>query len=230
VISLGLLLLLARRLQIVYWRSVFTIRVRLETIRVLMAGKLAVYISYARYEMLADMQTKRWYPSVVTIASGEAIIVSGSLQNLNFENLDNTNNPTYEYYPARNALPPKVLPSLDKMFPFNLYPAVYQLAHGPVMIFTANTTDLLDTASDSLLPAKIPDILMKDKMPWIYPYTPTSVMLPLTKENGYTSSIMVCGGTRTKDLKADERCIGIDFASESPEWRELTSDPMPSIY
>lgn len=181
-----------------------------------------------KYELLPDMSTKRWYPSVITLASGDGMIVSGSTMNLDFEKLEGANNPTYEYYPARGA--PKILDSLDKMFPYNLYPTVFQLAHGPVMIFTAKMTDLLDAASDSLLPVKIPMIELPDKQPWIYPYTPTSVMMPLTKANGYTSRIMVCGGSRIAEKAADERCIGINFGDSAPEWKELVSDPMPGMF
>ena len=140
--------------------------------------------------------------------------------------LSETNNPTYEYYPRRGE--PKILDSLDWAFPYNLYPAVYQLAHGPVLIFTSNRTDLLDSQSDTLIDQTYPikDILLNDKLPWLYPHTPTSVMMPLTKANKYTSHLMACGGSRKKDLKADERCIAINFADENPQWAE-TQDPMP---
>ena len=37
---------------------------------------------FGKFENLLDMTTARWYPSVVTLGSGENIVVSGSLRNL----------------------------------------------------------------------------------------------------------------------------------------------------
>ena len=160
---------------------------------------------------------------MTTLSTGDTIIVSGSLKNLDFTNLVNTNNPTYEYYPTRPGVWPKTLNILNKHFPFNLYPAVFQLSNGKVMMFVSNSTALLDPITDTVDETSIPDILLPDKFPWIYPYTPTSVMLPLTKKNNYASHIMICGGSRIENIKADERCIDINFAEPNPQWKQIES-------
>ena len=70
---------------------------------------------------LPDMNIERWYPTVVTTKNGNAIIFSGTLKNLDFDNLGESNNPTYEYWPAKEGPWPRVLDILNWAFPHNTY-------------------------------------------------------------------------------------------------------------
>ncbi|KAJ3288016.1 hypothetical protein HK104_008359 [Borealophlyctis nickersoniae] len=55
------------------------------------------------WSQAADMPVQRWYPTVVTLKDGSAMIISGWLKNLDMDHVENNNNPTYEYYPPRGA-------------------------------------------------------------------------------------------------------------------------------
>ncbi|KAJ3087121.1 hypothetical protein HK102_011774 [Quaeritorhiza haematococci] len=175
-----------------------------------------------------DMNNERWYPTVTTLADGSAIIVSGSRWALSFEDKDlNYSNPTYEYWPMKNTTGapwPRKLEVLEWAWPWNLYPMVFQLPDNNVLMFVANRTVILNPTDDTVT-ENIPQILLPDKAPWIYPNTPTSFMLPLTAENNYRAELMICGGTHV-NLEADKRCIHLNMGEEKPQWRE--ADPMPS--
>ncbi len=108
------------------------------------------------------------YPTVTTLADGNLIIMSGSLKYLNFENLNETNNPTYEYYPRKQGTWPKHLDILEWAFPFNLYPQVFQLSNEKVLLFVSNRTNILNPEDDSV-DTSIPQVNLDDKMPMLYP-------------------------------------------------------------
>jgi hypothetical protein len=62
--------------------------------------------------MLPNLAIMRWYPTVVTLYTGNNIILSGSLKNLDLNNLADSNNPTYGKLPFFQ-LTVRVLPTKD---------------------------------------------------------------------------------------------------------------------
>ncbi|KAJ3078731.1 hypothetical protein HK102_004276 [Quaeritorhiza haematococci] len=177
----------------------------------------------AKWREASTMTTGRWYPTITTLKDGSQLITSGTTSNLDFTKPLTNNNPTIEYWPPKQGTFPLRLDILDATYPFNLYPPVYQLPDGRVMFFVANRTAYLNP-DDQSITEPVPVVQVEDKMPWIYPYTPTSVMLPLTQANNYTASVMVCGGSRL-NLNADNRCIMLNTSDPSASWQQV--DPMP---
>lgn len=143
-----------------------------------------------------QMSSERWYPTLTTLADGQTIVVSGSKDNLDFDELDQAmNNPTYEYFPPkREGQWPRQLEILNWAYPFSLYPMVFQLPSGGVFMFVANKTVVLDPKTEQVT-TPVPDMPVMNHLQWIYPYSPTMVMLPLTKKNNYTAEMMGCGGS-----------------------------------
>ena len=182
-----------------------------------------------RWEYHTDMTRPRWNPTITTLYTGRAIIVSGSLSSQHSDNEMEVNNPTFEYFPPKTGEWPSRLDILDRQAPNNLHPHVFQLHNKRVLLFVGNETLLIDTAEDrgdSTISCNNP-VQLENKRPWSYPYTPTSVMMPLTRSNGWTSKIMFCGGSENANGydKADDRCISIDFGDEHPEWNQVESMP-----
>ncbi|KAJ1339501.1 hypothetical protein BSLG_005876 [Batrachochytrium salamandrivorans] len=94
---------------------------------------------------LPDMATRRWYPSMATLADGSQIIIGGSTSNLDYSRLNTTeNNPTYEYYPSKAGQWPRTLPILAWAFPFMLYPMVFTMPSERVFLFVSNKTVIID--------------------------------------------------------------------------------------
>ncbi|KAJ3062219.1 hypothetical protein HK102_008841 [Quaeritorhiza haematococci] len=184
-----------------------------------------------KWQQDTDMTTERWYPTVTALRDGTFIVVGGSALNLDFNNLSiANNNPTYEYYPPKETGTwPAKLDVLDITYPYNLYPPVFLLPNNKLFIFSANKTVLLDPETEAV-DSSIPELVVDDHSPWIYPYTPVSVMLPLTRENNYQPTILMCGGSRftpsIRDLpNASNKCVKINLGDPQPRW--VPEDPMP---
>lgn len=184
---------------------------------------------------MPSMKLERWYPTVTTLGNGKQIIISGSTGSFNIANLtaatrQELDNPTYEYYPSKtDGVWPRNLSILQNVFPYNLYPVTFQLPSGKVLVFCSNNTALIDPISDAVDDTSIKPILIEDKQPWIYPYSPTAVMLPLTIANNYAATVQICGGSRKSTNVSDTRCIALDFAESNPQWKQVDAMPIGRI-
>jgi len=159
-----------------------------------------------------QMTTNRWYPTVVTLANGDQIIIGGSDHNIDMDHPDpeHNSNPTYEYYPpkADNGLAwPRQLPILAWAFPHSLYPQAFLMPSGKVWLHVSNRTNIIDPEEDGTAASVVngapkakavgPDTtVVADHSPWIYPHSPASVVLPMTLKNGWSFKIQLCGGSK----------------------------------
>lgn len=174
---------------------------------------------------LPPMTSERWYPTLATLKDGSVIVVSGTTQNLDFDNLGPINNPTYEYWPMKTSGQwPRKLDILEWAFPHSLYPMVFQLPSGGVFLFVSNKTVIIDPDTENIS-FKVPDMPPMDHSPWIYPHTPQMTMLPLSKKNGYKSVLQVCGGVKLTSREASNMCWRINPDDPSPQWER--GDDMP---
>lgn len=157
------------------------------------------------------------------------VLISGGVTtNIDLDNPSDNNNPTFEYYPSKAGAYPKHLDLLSWSYPFCLYPLQFQLPSRNVMIMAANKSVILNPANDEIT-FKIPDLIAPDHAPWIYPFTPTYVMLPLTEKNNFRCVLMVCGGSVQSTIKtskdASKQCWTIGPDDEKPTWTRV--DDMP---
>ncbi|KAJ3115953.1 hypothetical protein HK100_001196 [Physocladia obscura] len=175
-----------------------------------------------------QMSTDRWYPTVVTLGDGTLFIVGGDNKNIDFGNLSQTINPTYEFYPSKYA--PAITSSLlTWAFPHNLYPISFLLPSGKIFLMVSNRTVIIDpnvdpgtTEANTVVIATVPVL---DHAPWIYPHTPTSFILPLKESEGYSLTIMICGGTKNSTFQASSDCIAID----NPEYPNANYRIVPNM-
>jgi hypothetical protein len=72
---------------------------------------------------------------------------------------------------------PRALAILNDAFPYNLYPVSFALPSGKLLLFVSNSTNIIDTDTDIIDTTSVKPIILADKMPMIYPYTPTSFMV-----------------------------------------------------
>jgi len=138
----------------------------------------------------ADMAGARWYPTVVTLPDGRALIVAGfwshrhSIVNEDFEIFD----------PTTNTLtsPTKFLPDIC------LYPFVHVLPGGSVFVHSRNRTRLFipDATSSPLGRTLSPEVYFtKTSSTRNYPGAGTSVVLPLRPSDGMRAQVLIAGGT-----------------------------------
>ncbi|KAJ3065804.1 hypothetical protein HDU98_010828 [Podochytrium sp. JEL0797] len=181
------------------------------------------------------MSTGRWYPTVVTMGDGDLFIVSGDLKNLNFEDLSNTRNPTYEFYPSRFGQTEIQSEILRWAFPHNLYPISFQLPSGKLFLMVSNRTILIDPTVDPG-PAEtganvtpMDAISIPDHAPWIYPHTPIGFLLPMKESTNYTATVMVCGGSKQSTNDASTDCVAIDADAPNARWQVKASLLTPRL-
>jgi hypothetical protein len=179
-----------------------------------------------KWEDQPSMSTERWYPSVVTLADGSAIIIGGQTKNIDFDHLLPTdNNPTYEYFPAKTTGTwPRILDILVWAYPHNLYPQSYLLPSGRIFVLVSNKTIIIDPKTEAI--TNLPDIPVMDHSPWIYPHTPTMFVLPLTIKNKFTFTLMICGGNKLSTKDASNDCLQITPESQNPKWTVAPSMPV----
>ena len=119
---------------------------------------------------------------------------------------------------------PRKLEILEWAWPHILYPMVFQLPSGGVFVFVSNKTVVIDPTTDKLS-WPVPDMPIMDHEPWIYPNTPTMVLLPLTPKNNYLATFQVCGGRKKSSKFASSSCWQISPDAEKPQWKRV--DDMP---
>jgi hypothetical protein len=115
------------------------------------------------------------------------LIISGCTQG-GYVNDAGQTNPTYEFFPTRGA--PITSPILVNTLPANLYPLVWLLPSGKILIQSNWATSLLDLNANIETPLdNIPDAVRT------YPASAGVIMLPLTPANNWTATILFCGGS-----------------------------------
>ncbi|KAG8882655.1 hypothetical protein FRB98_003546, partial [Tulasnella sp. 332] len=158
------------------------------------------------------MTTRRWYPTLETLQDGSIIIIGGN-QWGGYVNSAGENNPTYEFYPSRGN--PIGLNLLNYTLPANLFPLTWLLPSGNLFIQTNWDAEIFDWQNNVEYPiGEIPHAVRT------YPGSAANAMLPLTPENGWTATIIFCGGTNLQpdqwatnwniaEYPADATCVKI---------------------
>ena len=176
-------------------------------------------------EKPGGLYTRRWYSTDQILPDGRVIIIGGTYQ------------PTYEFLP-RSGYWATSLPFLQKAFdPIsqnNIYPFVHLTPDGNLFIFANVYSILFDYKSNKVVKT-FPDF---GTDPRVYPYSGTSMMLPLTAADNFTNvEIFICGGGPNGSYaQAYQRnywpalntCGRMVITSATPKWAVETM-PSPRI-
>ncbi|KAI0645783.1 DUF1929-domain-containing protein [Trametes meyenii] len=163
-----------------------------------------------------QMTSRRWYPTLETLEDGSIIIIGGAEWG-GFVNDANQNNPTYEIFPPKANADPVKLDILENTLPANLYPLTWLLPSGKLLIQSNWKTTLLDYKAQKETP--IDDMIEAVR---VYPASGGTAMLPLTPANGYTATILFCGGN---DLQPDRWTTDWDIAQYKTSTSCVTITP-----
>lgn len=162
---------------------------------------------------LEDQELKqgRWYSTNQILPDGRVIIVGGK------------DSHSVEYYPP-SPIDPIAMPFLaqsgdDQLD--NLYPYVHLLPNDHLFIFANTESVLYDYKTNTVL-KQYPAL---EGGPRNYPSAGSSVMLPLTPEDGYAKGeIVICGGARygafleRVPLSANGSCGRMVATDNAPSW------------
>ena len=182
-----------------------------------------------KWEIKEDMTSERWYPTVTTLADGSQIIIGGQKKNLDFDMLNKEldDNPTYEYYPPKSGNWPRVLDILSWAYPHNMYPQTYVLPSENVFLLVSNRSIIINPKTDEI--RLLDDMPIMDHSPWIYPHTPTMVVLPMTIANKFQYTLMICGGSKLSSQDASSMCMKINPDDSNPQWAYAGDMPNPRL-
>ncbi|WWC91234.1 uncharacterized protein L201_006176 [Kwoniella dendrophila CBS 6074] len=134
------------------------------------------------------MTSRRWYPTLETLEDGSAMIMGGCEWGGYVNYADSQNNPTVEYWPSKGQ--PFTLNFLLKTMPVNLFPLVWLLPSGNMLIQAEFQTEIFDYKNNLEYPiADIPDCVR------VYPASAATAVFPMTPENNWTATVIFCGGT-----------------------------------
>ncbi|QRW03532.1 glyoxal oxidase [Ceratobasidium sp. AG-Ba] len=150
------------------------------------------------------LASQRWYPSSVRLSDG-SVLVFGGAHGGDWTNNPSLNNPTYEYYPAKNIAGRNGLPISSQFLvdslPHNMFPHIMLLPSNSLFVAANNRTMFLDCKNN--IETRLPNLPNGQRV--TYPMSGAGVLLPLTPENNYTPEVLLCGGSqRHGTVKSDQ--------------------------
>lgn len=154
------------------------------------------------------MASARWYPTVVRISDGSAMMIGGAIAG-GWINNASTNNPTYEFFPPKGDGTPVQSAFLQNTLHANLFPIAFSLPDGRVFIAANQDAIIYDWKNN--VETQLPTIPNGVRV--TYPMAGTGILLPLDPANNYTPEIMLCGGSTLSDTLAEKQISTQDPAS-----------------
>ncbi|KAG7092705.1 hypothetical protein E1B28_009035 [Marasmius oreades] len=169
-------------------------------------GECSFYENHERVRMASP----RWYNSVVRISDGSAMIIGGSIKG-GWINNATVNNPTIEYYPPKSIHGSKGnpihIPFLQETVGANLFPIATSLPDGRVFIAANQDAIIYDWKRNTEI--RLPRLPNGVRV--TYPMAGTGLLLPLSYEDNYTPTILLCGGSTV-----DDKTASYEISSQTP--------------
>ncbi|KAF8908640.1 copper radical oxidase [Gymnopilus junonius] len=136
------------------------------------------------------LEETRWYPSSLRIFDGSLMVVGGIHERTPFYNTDPVNN--FEFFPPKDGGVPRPSAFLQRSLPANLFPRVFGLPDGRVLMIAGNQTIIYDIEKNT--ETILPDV--PNGVHVTNPFDGTATLLPLSPPH-FTPEVLVCGGTAT---------------------------------
>ncbi|KDR68319.1 hypothetical protein GALMADRAFT_231487 [Galerina marginata CBS 339.88] len=160
-------------------------------------------------ELIEDPATlhlveNRWYTSAIRIFDGSLMIVGGIHEDTPFYNTDPVNN--LEFFPSKDKGVPRPLAFLERSLPVNLFPRIFQLPDGTVLMIANNQTIIYDIEKNT--ETILPDIPNGVRV--TNPFDGTAALLPLSPPH-FTPEVLVCGGSASSD-----QIPALELSSQDP--------------
>ena len=209
-----------------------------------MEGVTGVHIYHpfdAHFEHVTDMDAGRWYPTCTGLSNGQVMTISGTMGTGGPVSPTAPLNNTLQMFDPQTGLQASLaLPSpwsshFPSDFPWiDLYPFVYQLPSGEVLVHSRNVTRFYDWSSDTWSPTELPTVYPHSRT---YPGQGTSVLLPLlpTDDPPYRPRVLVIGGggadphDLTVFTPATSSVELLDLGEPSPAWRFTSAMAAPRV-
>jgi hypothetical protein len=190
---------------------------------------------------VGEMANGRWYPTCTTLPDGKVFIISGTKNHGGPVGPGAPVNNTLQLYdPGAGIAPEEPLPvPFSNHFPpafatIDLYPFVYVLPSGKLLVHSRNTTRIYDLDARAWEATQLPT-----EYPWsrTYPGAGSSVLLPLlpTSDPPYRARVLVVGGggadpeRLTISTPANQTAEILDLGVAEPGWRFTAPMTAPRV-
>ncbi len=184
------------------------------------------------WQYLRDLSDERWYPTCTTLPNGRVFVISSTRNGGGPQNQGNLNN-TYEIFDPQSGTlqSPRPAPILDEAALYSLYPFVFVLPSGKLLIHVNNRTRFLNLSTWSFDSLALTTIR---PAPRTYPLEGTCVLLPLlpTTSPPYRARVMLMGGgglPLARTTPATNTCEVLDLGASSPAWQSAASMLHPRV-
>ena len=209
-----------------------------------MEGVTGVHVYHPfdeHFQHVTDMDAGRWYPTCTALPNGQVMTISGTMGTGGpVSPTAPVNNSLQMFDPETGLLPNIPVPSpwsvhFPPDFPWiDLYPFVYVLPNGELLVHSRNVTRFYDWSTDTWSPTELPTVYPHSRT---YPGQGTSVLLPLlpTDDPPYRPRVLVIGGggADPQDLSvftpATNTVELLDLGEPSPGWRFTASMSVPRV-
>ncbi len=209
-----------------------------------MEGVTGVHVFYPLDDFFAhvtDMDAGRWYPTCTALPNGQVLTMSGTMGSGGPVSPTAPVNNTLQVFDPDTGLQPTVaLPSpFSAHFPsdfptIDLYPFVYVLPSGELLVHSRNVTRLYDWTSNTWSPVELVGAWPYSRT---YPGQASSVLLPLLPGDDppYRVRVLIAGGggAESQDLDVSTPATAtvelLDLGEPDPAWRFSAPMGMPRV-
>ena len=180
---------------------------------------------------LEAMPAGRWYPTCTTLPDGRVLVLGGSRESGKFT--PEYVNATLQVYDPALAAPPRLGPVVAASIlraagDFSLYPFVFVLPDGRLLVHANTTTAFLDPGTLRFAAATL---TTNSPEPRNYPLAGSAVLLTLRPPD-YRAQVLLVGGGRLArltpgapvlidDMPASDSCELLDLGMPEPRWHAV---------
>jgi hypothetical protein len=194
------------------------------------------------WSQVGELADDRWYPTCTALPDGHVLVISGTKAgggpqvNPHTCALGKPVNATYEIFDSTGVLqPPRPAPVLNEAAPYSLYPFVFVLPSGKLLIHANNRTRFLDLATWQFDPTLLTAVRPTART---YPAEGTCVLLPLLPDTDppYRARVLLIGGggaacptPSTPTTPATNSCELLDLATSPLSWHQAAAMAQPRV-
>ncbi|KAF8496926.1 glyoxal oxidase N-terminus-domain-containing protein [Gautieria morchelliformis] len=187
-------------------------------------------------DMVNATDVERWYPTVLRVTDGSALIIGGGTENVYMNNIT-INQPSVSFFPSAPGSPVSFdMPFLTRTLNANLFVHAFSLPNERAFIISNTQSIFFDWGASP--PQEEPtEYPLPNGIRVTYPMPATALMLPLSSADNYTTTILVCGGSDMFDMLCDwqyssqhpasSQCSRIQIAPDGTTDGWQLDDPMP---
>jgi hypothetical protein len=209
-----------------------------------MEGVTGVHVFHPEddyWEHVTDMLAGRWYPTCTALPSGQVLTMSGTMGSGGPVSPSAPVNNTLQLFDPETGLQPNIpLPTpFSGFFPaefptIDLYPFVFVLPDGGLLVHSRNVSRFYDWTSDTWSPLELPGVYAHSRT---YPGQGSAVLLPLVPgpDGAYPPRVLIVGGGGADPQNLDvltpatETVELLDLSAQVPAWRFTASLSGPRV-